>query len=84
MSRAPNQDYDELVEKARRLDIVEQLRLLEALAAMVRRNVGDDGGRRVLELRGLGKDLWRDLGAQEYVDRERAPRDGQMIREARS
>lgn len=74
--------YEELLEKAGKLPATEQLRLLEALAALVRQQLGPSEdraeGRSILELEGLGQHVWRDertgelMDAQEYVNLERS------------
>jgi len=68
--------YDEVLHRAQHLTPVDQLRLLEDLAAIVRRQVAPQPRRSILELQGLGKEIWRDVDAQEYVDRERDTWDG--------
>jgi len=68
-------EYQELLEKAQRLEPEEQLRLLADLASMLRRK-GAGRRRSILELQGLGKEVWKGIDAQEYVDRERDSWDG--------
>ncbi|MFQ6092680.1 MAG: hypothetical protein ACE5OR_08375 [bacterium] len=68
--------YDEVLERAERLSPADQLRLLEELAALIRRQVVTRGRRSILELQGLGKEIWQGMDAQEYVDRERASWNG--------
>jgi hypothetical protein len=46
----------------------DQLRLLEELAAIVRRRMLGKTKRSIMELEGLGKDIWHGLDAQEYVE----------------
>jgi len=47
----------------------------ELVSGEVRSGAPDNGtnkaSRRITELRGLGRELWRDIDAQEYVRRER-------------
>lgn len=50
----------------------EQLRLLEELAATVRRRILVQPKRSIMELEGLGKEIWQGIDAQEYVNEERA------------
>ena len=71
-------NYGELLGRIQRLDPVEQLRLLEELAALVRSRMASQPRARhsILELQGLGKEIWQDIDAQEYIDRERASWDG--------
>jgi len=71
-------NYGELRGRIQRLDPVEQLRLLEELAALVRSRMASQPWARhsILELQGLGKEIWQDVDAQEYIDRERASWDG--------
>lgn len=68
--------YDETLERVRRLTPIDQLRLLEDLAVLVRHQVEITKRHSILELRGLGKEIWQDIDAQEYVNRERASWDG--------
>ena len=71
-------NYNKLLVRIQQLDPVEQLRLLEDLAALVRcRMVPRPRPRRsILELQGLGKEIWQGVDAQEYIDRERASWNG--------
>jgi dihydroneopterin aldolase len=68
--------YYEVLDRVQRLAPADQLRLLEELAALVRRQVMAQKRRSILELEGLGKEVWQGIDAQEYVDRERASWDG--------
>ena len=68
--------YDDVLDRAQRLAPADQLRLLEELAALIRHQVTARKRRSILELEGLGKEIWCGMDAQEYVDRERASWDG--------
>lgn len=74
----PTLTYEELLEQASKMETAEQLRLLEELAALIRKSHQPEGSYSPLELLGLGKEVWRDeetgelIDAQEYVNRERA------------
>ena len=75
-SRA-NLTYEELVEEAGRLNVQQQLLLLEALAAEVRRNLASRAGTvSILDLKGLGKGAWDGIDADQHLERERASWDG--------
>jgi hypothetical protein len=63
--------YYEALSRVQRLSSVDQLRLLEELAAFVRHQVTLPPRRSIMELQGLGKEIWRGMDAQEYVNRER-------------
>ena len=65
-------DYEDILRLARRLDPAQQLRLLEALAGSVRQQIAPHPRRRILELQGLGKEIWLGVDAQAYVRQERA------------
>ena len=69
-------EYGQLLDRVQHLAPEEQLRLLSELAAMVRRRVGRPHRHSVLELQGLGKEVWDGVDAQEYVNRERASWNG--------
>lgn len=68
----PVPSYDEILRQIRRLTPVEQAHLLEILLALVERRAAKQPRRSILELQGLGKEIWQDVDAQEYVNRERA------------
>jgi hypothetical protein len=68
--------YYKILSRVQRLPPTDQLRLLEELAALVRRQVTTLPRRSVLELQGLGKEIWQNIDAQEYVDQERASWNG--------
>ena len=72
----PTLVYYEVLERVQQLSPADQLRLLEELAALVRRQVVTRTRRSILELQGLGKEIWQGMDAQEYVDRERASWNG--------
>lgn len=63
--------YEKLRASIKRLNAAEQLKLLEELAALVRREMAHKPQRSILELRGLGKEIWQNIDAQRYVDQER-------------
>ncbi|MGB2727469.1 MAG: hypothetical protein WBD09_03195 [Halobacteriota archaeon] len=69
-------NYGELLVRIQRLDPAEQLRLLEELVALVRCRMASQPRRSILELQGLGKEIWQGVDAQKYIDRERASWDG--------
>lgn len=62
--------YPEIRRQIETLSPDEQLLLLEELAAIVRRRV-KGSKRSILELEGLGKELWQGMDVREYIDRER-------------
>ena len=57
---------EELIEAARRLPLKDRARLLRALARKPR-----EPKHHITELRGLGKEVWQGIDAQEYVNAER-------------
>ena len=72
----PETNYDDLLAQVRQLDLTGQLRLLEQLAALVRNQIGGQPKHSILELQGLGKEMWQGIDPQEYVDRQRATWNG--------
>jgi prevent-host-death family protein len=62
----------EVLVQVRELDLASQLRLMEEVAALVRHRVAAQPRHSILELQGLGKEIWEGIDAQEYVERERA------------
>lgn len=68
--------YQDIRRQVENLSQSEQLRLLEELAVMVRRRVTVKPKRSIMELEGLGKEIWHGLDAQAYVNQERASWNG--------
>jgi hypothetical protein len=64
--------YDELLAEIFRLDPQEQARLVAAISEHLTRSASEPGRRSILELCGLGKEIWQGIDAQEYVRQERA------------
>ncbi|MDP9371315.1 MAG: hypothetical protein M3Q65_02430 [Chloroflexota bacterium] len=73
---SPTLTYEEILAGVRKLEPVEQLRLLETLAVLVRQRVTVGRQHSILELRGLGKEIWQDIDVQAYIDEERDSWDG--------
>jgi hypothetical protein len=63
--------YQDVLRRAQRLTSTDQLRLLEDLAGILRRQDVGQKRRSILELQGLGKEVWQDIDPEEYIDRER-------------
>lgn len=64
--------FDEILAQVRELDPIEQANLLEELAGMVKQQLAERKKRNILELEGLGAEIWEGLDAREYVRKERA------------
>ena len=62
--------HSELLMLIRNLDTDEQLRLMEEIATIVRSRVRTEK-HSILELKGLGKEIWGSTDVQEYINRER-------------
>lgn len=63
--------YEQILQVTRKLDLSEQLQLLEALMRQVRHQIEEKKQHSLMELDGLGAEIWQDMDAQEYVDQER-------------
>jgi len=68
--------YQEILNMAAQLDPEEQLRLLEKLAANIRQKSGIGPSRSILDLLGLGRNIWRGLDSMQYIREERESWDG--------
>lgn len=61
-------NVETLIEAVRYLPYADRLRLVEVL---LNDNDAPQSSRHLRELRGLGKDIWKRVDAQEYVNAER-------------
>lgn len=68
--------YQEVRRQIEELTPAEQVRLFEELAVLVHPQQLAKPKRSIMELEGLGKDVWQGLDAQEYVNQERASWNG--------
>jgi len=68
--------YESILRSVESLSRPEQLRLISDLAEYLRAHAEPETRTSILELQGLGKDIWQGVDAQEYVDRERASWNG--------
>lgn len=63
--------YDQVMKMTKRLNLPEQLQLLETLSRMVRDQVTEAKPHSIMELEGLGAEIWQDVDTQTYIDQER-------------
>lgn len=63
--------YDDCARSVSMLTQEEQLRLLELISANLRRNLKKRKKHSIMELEGLGAEIWKGMDAQEYIRRER-------------
>lgn len=68
--------YEDALRMAESLSRDEKLRLIQELAAHTEARTSSDEKTSVLELCGLGEEIWLHMDAQEYVNRERASWNG--------
>lgn len=61
--------YEDILRGIQDLSPADQLRLLDELPAIVQHQ--NEPQHSILELRGLGKEVWEGIDAQEYVNQER-------------
>lgn len=69
-------NYEEILAQVRQLEPTQQAELLEELAGLVKQQLTRRKKRSILELEGLGAEIWEGIDAQEYVRREREAWDG--------
>lgn len=64
--------HDQVLKMLKRLNLPEQVQLLETLSRMVRDQIIEAKLHSIMELEGLGVEIWQNVDAQAYVDKERA------------
>ena len=75
MDPEPQKDYEQVLAQALRLDESAQMNLITDLTAHLNREPEVQPAaqkRSIMELQGLGKEIWQGMDAQEYVNQERA------------
>ncbi len=68
--------YESALQMAESLSVEEQLRLIAELAARTGKGAASEPQHSILELRGLGQEIWQGIDAQQYVHCERASWNG--------
>jgi hypothetical protein len=67
-----SQTYDDYVKKIQTLTPEEQMSLIKVISAGLKKTLrGEKAKHSVMELEGLGADIWKGVDAQEYVLKER-------------
>ena len=72
----PELTYTEVLNQVRSLELHDQVRLLEELAAIVRRRIAQQSKHNVMEFRGMAKDFWKDVDVEKFINEERNSWDG--------
>ena len=63
--------YREALSRVLLLTPDEQLQLLADVAVMLRQQVTAEPQHSIMELEGLGKEIWQDVDVEKYIDEER-------------
>ena len=69
-TRRTSLSYNDYVRGIKFLNIDEQLTLLEIISTRLKKSIGKRK-KSILELEGLGADIWKGIDAQDYVHKER-------------
>ncbi|MBW1820636.1 MAG: hypothetical protein JRI92_02560 [Deltaproteobacteria bacterium] len=69
-------NYNHVISEIKALNLSDQLRLLEEMATLIRKKTSGPRPRSILELKGKGKDIWKGLNVQKYIDEERSSWNG--------
>jgi DNA-binding HxlR family transcriptional regulator len=72
----PGANYNQVISEIKTLNLSDQLRLLEEMATLIRKNASQVKSRSILELKGKGKDIWKGLNVKKYIDEERSSWNG--------
>jgi len=70
-TRKTSISYSDYVRGIKFLNIDEQLTLLEIISARLKKSIGQKKKSSIMELEGLGADMWKEIEAQDYVQKER-------------
>lgn len=64
--------YNDYIKEIKNLKPEEQINLIEIISAQLKKSlIKKKVKHSIMELEGLGADLWKDIDAQEYVYKER-------------
>jgi len=60
---------ESILKEIRKLNLNEQIKLMEELVFMLKKEVKK---RSILELKGLGREVWEGIDIEEYIESERS------------
>jgi hypothetical protein len=63
--------YSDYVKGINFLNVDEQLALLELISARLKKSIGQKKKSSIMQLEGLGANLWKGIDAHDYVQKER-------------
>jgi hypothetical protein len=69
-------NYNHVIAEIKTLNISDQLRVLEKMAAIIREKTSAGSTRSILELKGKGKSIWKGLDVKAYINQERSSWNG--------
>ena len=71
-TRGTSFSYSDYARGIKSLNIDEQLTLLEIISTRLKKTIGKRRKKNsIMELEGLGADIWKGIDAQDYVHKER-------------
>ena len=68
--------YETVLREVEALSETEQLRLIAQVSARLHGRAPSESSASILDLQGLGRDIWRGQDAQDYVSHERSSWNG--------
>jgi hypothetical protein len=68
--------YETVLREVEALSEAEQLRLVALMSAKLQGRASSESSTSILDLQGLGSDIWRAQDAQDYVNHERSSWNG--------
>lgn len=72
----PTYSYREVLNQVQHLSTDEQLQLLKDLMDLLKRQTATTPLHSILELQGLGKEVWEGIDVDQYLEEERSSWDG--------
>lgn len=71
-----NKGNESILKEILKLDLPEQLNIWEQWIHTIRKQLLLARGHSILELRGLGKEIWQSIDIEQYIDQERSSWNG--------
>ena len=70
-TRRTSLSYSDYARGINSLNIDEQLTLLKIISTRLKKTIGKRKKKNIMELEGLGANIWKGIDAQDYVHKER-------------
>ncbi len=61
----------DIMNSVKKMKVEDQIEILENIISLLKRRITKKARHSILELKGLGKEIWQEVNVEKYVEKER-------------